>query len=203
MNSKLMLAGLISFGLSVAFVLNRFQEPDKHIEPLKTQSVRSVRSNLQKSLLKTGEDDSVISAHRLWQPANLYSPSTQELPAEIEVRHIQARVDIFDNLTEGKKISLFIPQEQHEFIGVVEQSYRQFGGRVQVSSGSIKEGDQFSSFTVTKGPETTLVMVATGESVYQVEINNQTGSGTVIDDRALDIFRTQDDTQLTPPEGIS
>ena len=109
----------------------------------------------------------------------------------------------FDNLVEGQKVALFIPQTGQEYTGTIEQSHQQFGGQVKVSSGSIEGGDQFSSFTVTKGIQSTLVMVATNEGIYQVEIDNKTGNGTVIDDQALDHFRKEDDTLITPPEGIS
>ena len=127
----------------------------------------------------------------------------QQLPAEILVEHIQTQPNDFDHLTQGKKLSIYIPQEQQDYSGTVNKSHQQFGGQVQVATGSIDDGQPFSSFTVTKGPELTLVMVATGEKVYQVEINNKTGAGTVIDDQSLDYFRKHDDGQATPPEGIS
>lgn len=127
----------------------------------------------------------------------------QQLPAEVLVEHIQIQPTDFDQLTQGKKLSIYIPQEQQDYSGTIEKSHQQFGGQVQVASGSIDDGQPFSSFTVTKGPELTLVMIATGEKVYQVEINNKTGAGTVIDDQSLDYFRKHDDGQATPPEGIS
>ena len=141
--------------------------------------------------------------NHLWQPASTSDERRQSLPEEIFVEHIQVTPNAFDKLSEGQKVALFIPQESHEYIGTIEQSHQQFGGQVKVSSGSIENGDQLSSFTVTKGPESTLVMIATDDAIYQVEINNKTGNGTVIDDRSLDHFRKKDDSQMTPPEGIS
>jgi hypothetical protein len=128
---------------------------------------------------------------------------TQRLPAEVQVEHIQIQPNDFDDLSNGQKIAIYIPQEQQDYIGTVEQNHQQFDGQVQVSTGSINNGQQFSSFTVTKGSDLTLVMVATGEKIYQIEINNKTGAGTVIDDQSLDHFRKHDDSRATPPEGIS
>lgn len=127
----------------------------------------------------------------------------QAFSDEVAVEYIKIEPNTFDHLQNGEKLTIHIPQEQQDYVGTVEKSYEQFGGQVKVSTGSIENGQQFSSFTVTKGPELTLVMVATGEKIYQVEINNKTGIGTVIDDQALDVFRQHDDGQATPPEGIS
>jgi len=129
--------------------------------------------------------------------------TVQPLADEVLVEHIQIEPNAFDHLKTGEKISIFIPQEQHDYIGVVEKSYQQFDGQIKVSTGSIDNEQQFSSFTVTKGPELTLIMVATGDSIYQIEIDNKTGAGTVIDDQALDFYRKDDDAISTPPEGIS
>ncbi len=127
----------------------------------------------------------------------------QKLPDEIPVEQIQTQPNAFDHLSNGQKLAFFIPQEQQDYIGTVEKYHTQFNGQVQVSTGSIDDGRRFSSFTVTKGPELTLVMVATGEKVYQIEINNKTGTGTVIDDQSLDYFRKHNDGRTPPPEGIS
>lgn len=131
------------------------------------------------------------------------SERAQRLPVEVQVEHIQIQPNAFDGLSNGQKVAIYIPQEQQDYIGTVEKNHQQFDGQVQVSTGSINDGQQFSSFTVTKGPELTLVMVATGEKIYQIEINNKTGAGTVIDDQSLDHFRKHDDSRATPPEGIS
>ncbi len=139
------------------------------------------------------QNQSVIDTHQ----------QEQLLPEEILVEHIQTQANDFNHLTQGHKLTIYIPQEQQDYSGTIEKNHQQFGGKVQVASGSIDDGQPFSSFTVTKGPELTLVMVATGEKIYQVEIDNKTGAGTVIDDQALDYFRKHDDGQETPPEGIS
>lgn len=145
----------------------------------------------------------LFSINKQGQTAEKNQQHTQLLPEDVLVEHIQTEIDAFDNLNSGKKLSIYIPQEQLNYVGTVEQSYKQFGGQVSVSSGSIENGQSFSSFTVTKGAELTLVMVATGEKIYQIEIDNETGAGTVIDDQSLDYFRKHDDGQIPPPEGIS
>jgi len=142
---------------------------------------------------------------QLWQ--NVADPAQLQhkdpLDSVIELAYIQADPDRLANLTEGQRVNFEIPQTQKTYQGVVESYYQQFDGKVKVAKGKITGGDAFSSFSITSGPETTLVMVATEDSIYQIEIDNRTGYGTVIDDRALDYFRKQDDAQLTPPEGLS
>jgi len=137
------------------------------------------------------------------QGVNDIAAKTQQLPDEVLVEHIQIQVDEYNHLKKGDKLSIFIPQEQQDYTGTVDKNYQQFDGQVNVSTGPIDGGKQFSSFTVTKGPELTLIMVATGESIYQIEIDNKTGAGTVINDKALDFFRKDDDAIVTPTEGIS
>ncbi len=152
---------------------------------------------------KTVDNKQSIPAKPLWQLADSIPKSSQTLAAEIPVEHITVSADAFSHLTVGQKVSLYIPQENKDYIGTVTENYQQFKGKVKISSGEIDNGSQFSSFTVTQGSESTLVMIATNESVYQVEIDNSTGNGTVIDDRALDYYRKHDDSLHTPPEGIS
>jgi len=127
----------------------------------------------------------------------------QPLPDEVLVEHIQLKPNPYENLKNGERLSIFIPQEQQDYTGTVEKNYQQFDGQIEVSTGPIENGKQFSSFTVTKGPELTLIMVATGDSIYQIEIDNKTGTGTVINDQALDFFRKDDDAIVAPTEGIS
>ena len=157
----------------------------------------------QSAYQQQSKDTHDFESIRQWQSVTNNPKLTQNLPDEIEVFHIQTQTNAFDQLKKGEKLTLYIPQEDQNYIGTVEKNHQQFDGLVQVSSGSIDDGQPFSSFTVTKGSELTLVMVATGEKVYQIEIDNKTGTGTVIDDQSLDHFRKHDDGQITPPEGIS
>ena len=144
-------------------------------------------------------------ATALWRSAQqTHSQEVADpLAGKIDVAYIQAQSSVLAQLNEGQQVSFFIPQNQKEYQGVVESHYQQFDGKVSVSKGRLEEGDELTSFMVTKGPDTTLVMVATDEGVYQIEIDNDTGQGTVIDDRALDYFRKHNDSILTPPEGLS
>lgn len=166
-------------------------------------SPSKVNSASQSPSQHLSKDIDDFGSVRQWQSVSNNTKLTQNLPDEIEVSHIQTQANAFDQLKNGEKLTLYIPQEDQSYIGTVEKNHQQFDGLVQVSSGSIDDGQPFSSFTVTKGSELTLVMVATGEKVYQIEIDNKTGAGTVIDDQSLDHLRKHDDGQVTPPEGIS
>ncbi len=139
----------------------------------------------------------------LWQQSKTRPETEQSLAEEISIEHIKVAAEAFNNLTVGQQVSLYIPQENKDYLGTVTENYQQFEGKVEISSGELVNASQFSSFTVTQGAESTLVMIATNESIYQVEINNASGYGTVIDDRELDHYRQHDDSLHTPPEGIS
>ena len=189
MKNKLLISSFLSIGIAGYIIYSG--QPDA------APPVHQIQNSFSKPLLTAKQQKT------LWQ-ASQASPSNEDsLPAEIQVEYIQAKPEALTHLSEGQKVSFFIPQEQAEYTGTIEKSYSQFNDKVTVSSGSIEGADELSSFTVTRGPESTLIMVATENSIYQVEIDNRTGQGTVIDDRSLDYFRKHDDSQLTPPEGLS
>ncbi len=146
-----------------------------------------------------------IKIKRLWKKAVNPSEFKKKDPmdTDIEMAYIQAEPDRLANLVEGQTVQFEIPQTQKTYQGVVESQYKQFDGKVSVSKGRLEDGDELTSFMLTRGPDTTVVMVVTDDGVYQIEIDNQTGQGTVIDDRALDAFRQHNDSILTPPEGLS
>ncbi len=188
--------------------LNSIAEGE-NIERLKTQML-STSENKQKMPLTLSNNNATeevdLSDNEtqfLWKVTDTEIDQDNPLPAEVAVASIQADMEQFQNLLPGQKVALYIPQEQGHYLGTVKENYQQFQNQVSISSGSIDSDSPFASFTVNKGPELTVIMVSTAKSVYQVEINNSTGHGTVVDDKALDHFRQSDDTILPPPEGIS
>ena len=142
------------------------------------------------------------SVKQLWQPI---SPQQhpQDIPDNLYVEYIKTNQPGDLNIAEGQQVSLLIPQENKSFIGVIDESTRAYGGEITISSGTIENGDENASFSITEGKNTTFITVATGESIYQVEINNRTGVGVVLDDRELNQYRQNEDGILPPPEGIS
>jgi len=191
MKIKILLIPVIGFSIVGLFVFT--QDDGKQIPKTAIASVSAPLNSKPADKIKPVKSQGV----------NDIAAKTQQLPDEILVEHIQTKVDEYNHLKKGDKLSIYIPQEQQDYTGTVEKNYQQFDGLVKVSTGPIDAGKQFSSFTVTKGPELTLIMVATGDSIYQIEIDNKTGAGTVINDKALDFFRKDDDAIVTPSEGMS
>jgi len=191
MKIKILLIPVIGFSIVGLFVFT--QDDGKQIPKTAIASVSAPLNSKPADKIKPVKSQGV----------NDIAAKTQQLPDEILVEHIQTKVDEYNHLKKGDKLSIYIPQEQQDYMGTVEKNYQQFDGLVKVSTGPIDAGKQFSSFTVTKGPELTLIMVATGDSIYQIEIDNKTGAGTVINDKALDFFRKDDDAIVTPSEGMS
>ena len=136
----------------------------------------------------TLKPDSLISntiadsqAKQVWQPT-AQQQRPKMLPENLYVEYIKVADNSFKNLSEGQKISFLIPQENKSYIGIINESTRAFSDTVKMSAGDIDNGNEFASFSITEGKNTTFVTVATGESIYQVEIDNQSGIGTVMDD---------------------
>jgi hypothetical protein len=150
----------------------------------------------------------ILKSIKNTQVKQVWQPSTQQqrpkmLPENLHVEYIQVANNSFKNLSEGQKISFLIPQENKSYIGIIKESTHAFGNKVKMSAGDIENGNKFASFSITEGKNTTFVTVATGESIYQVEIDHQSGIGTVMDDRELSQYRYSEDGILPPPEGIS
>ncbi len=181
-------------------------------EPSIAQSGLAAQPNTDKPALaanhtatpskKSSELFQHASTKQLWQ-AVTPQQHPKDIPDNLNVEYIKANQTGLMNLSEGQQVALVIPQENKSFIGVIAESTRAYGGEITISSGTIENGDENASFSITEGKNTTFITVATGESIYQVEINKQTGIGTVLDDRELDQYRQNEDGILPPPEGIS
>ncbi len=142
------------------------------------------------------------SARQLWQPVPPQQ-HPQDIPDNLNVEYIKVNKPGTMKLSEGQQVALLIPQENRTYTGIIEESTRAYGDEITISSGAIKNGDENASFSITEGENTTFITVATGESIYQVEINNRTGVGVVLNDRELNQYRQNEDGILPPPEGIS
>lgn len=140
-------------------------------------------------------------AEQVWQQIAQQHP--EMLPDNLNVEYIKVNDDSSMKFSEGQKVSFLIPQENKSYIGTINESTRAFGGKVKISSGDIENGNEFASFSITEGENTTFVTVATGESIYQVEIDRLSGVGVVMDDRELNQYRHNEDGILPPPEGVS
>lgn len=165
----------------------------------KTSLVKVSKSNSELVITKSSLD---MQAKQVWQPiAQQQQPKT--LPDNLHVEYIKVADSNSMKFSEGEKVSFLIPQENKSYVGIVNESTRAFGGDVNISSGDIENGSDHASFSVTEGENTTFITVATGESIYQVEIDNQSGVGVVLDDRELNQYRHKEDGIYPPAEGIS
>jgi len=214
MNKNLIRIALVIVVIAVIFLL-------VPTEKQQTSPERTEKENrnmlLQGKSDKTGEKNKVFSAHlnstiskkpiselSRKDPRKLWKSIPQQekpasLPDNVEVEFIQMPDGALQNLQVGEKIDLLIPQKGRAYVGTVKKTSSRFSdGNVKVSSGPLDNGQDFSSFSIVEGDKITLVTVATGAEIYQVEIDNKTGVGTVLDDRELQQFRQGNDN-LSPP----
>ena len=166
----------------------------------KTSSLTKVSSSKPSLILKTAPLSK--QTQWIWQSiAQQQRPNT--LPDKLYVEYIKVVADNSLKFSEGEKISFLIPQEDKSYVGTINESTRAFSGDVKISSGDIDNDNEHASFSITEAEDTTFVTIATGESIYQVEINNHSGIGVVMDDRELNRYRYDGDGILPPPEGVS
>ena len=166
----------------------------------KTSSLTKVSSSKPSLILKTASPSK--QTQWIWQSiAQQQRPKT--LPDKLYVEYIKVVADNSLKFSEGEKISFLIPQEDKSYVGIINESTRAFGGDVKISSGDIDNGNEHASFSITEAEDTTFVTIATGKSIYQVEIDNYSGIGVVMDDRELNRYRYDGDGILPPPEGVS
>jgi hypothetical protein len=148
-------------------------------------------------------NDDAFEPEQIWQLATVVDQlRPKSLPDNVNVEYIKIADPKNLAFSEGQKLSLLIPQENKFYVGTIEESTSEFDGTVVISSGDIKNGGLFSSFSIVEGENTTFVTVATGESIYQIEIDQKSGIGIVMDDRELDQYRHDDDGILPPLDGL-
>lgn len=144
-----------------------------------------------------GNDKQVV-----WQPSIAAQPEVFQLALDAHVEYIQVQ-PVAQNLKIGQKLALFIPQENRFYSGTVTESSVEHAGAAKIVAGELDDGTDFASFSLIQGKTMTFATVATGSSIYQVEIDNRSGIGIVMDNRELEPYSHPDDGILPPPEGIS
>ncbi len=187
--------------ISGIFTLAYFVLPTQP-EQTGNEKISLVKKSNSKLSSLISKSKATNQAEQVWQPiAQQQHP--EMLPDNLYVEYIKVADKSSMKFSEGQKVSFLIPQENKSYIGTIIESTRAFGGDVKISSGDIENGNEFASFSITEGEKTTFVTVATGESIYQVEIDQQSGIGVVMDDRELNQYRHNEDGIFPPPEGIS
>ncbi|MCH9675872.1 MAG: hypothetical protein K0U93_30830 [Gammaproteobacteria bacterium] len=134
----------------------------------------------------------------LWEPGEGSVKTRDGLAAA----KIEVDPSVFESLEVGQPLELMIPQEGAPLYAVVDETHDQLNGDVQVWSGPVDGSHETASFTISRGSATTYVTVATGTSVYEISINNETGAGTVVDE--IDMTKGKDGNDIViPPEAES
>lgn len=138
-----------------------------------------------------GKDGDSMFPVALWQIGG--EPPTGARPGS---HGIETDPSLFADLRVGQPIELSLPPPADAVFGVIGERHEQLGGAVQVWSGPLAGENDLASFTITRGVRTTYVTVATGSEVFEVEIDNETGSGSAIDER--DIVTGPQENDMVP-----
>lgn len=133
-----------------------------------------------------------------WRPVDGPMEIPDSLPPDVEAAFVDASDLDVESLSPGMRLAFPIPQESRVYSGQVKETHRRFGNRVAVVTGQLAGERPFASFSIVDDGSIALATVATGQNVYQIEIDRRTGIGTVLDDRQFDRFRRVDDGLLPP-----
>lgn len=164
------------------------KQPSKHILITAKSNSRSIQDSnvklLQDKLSDVEKRQSTVDADQpipLWEK-DLSDGLVEDTTIEHEER-IKTNPEILAKLQVGQVLEFFVPQLGESFQSEITSTSNQLGN-VKVWKGNIQsEGQEKSNFIMTQGAVNTNVVLSTAEGVYTVYIDNETGEGTVIDDR--------------------
>jgi len=147
------------------------------IKPLSVDNVLAKVPQLEKQQSKTDVEQTIP----LWEK-DVSGNFAEDTTIEHEER-IKTDPEVIANLQVGQMLEFFVPQLGESFQSEVTSTSNQFGD-VKVWKGEIQGEEQDSSnFIMTQGEVMTNVVLSTNDGIYTVYIDNETGQGTVVDDR--------------------
>jgi hypothetical protein len=137
------------------------------------------------SLWQTSDDEEVL-------------PGEEGLPGYegLNTTPVQVDLDMLSNLQVGQQLELHIPQANAFYFGQIQESHSELGGKVQAWSGDLNDGEELTGFTITQGKRMTFVVVSAASGTYQIDIDNESGNGVVVDMREFAKFHTPDDAVI-------
>ncbi len=155
--------------------INFIPTQDGNIELLQTKL--DALDKVEKQRSKVDPDQSIS----LWE-----MDTSEKFEEDTTIEHeerIKTRPEVLAQLQVGQVLDFFIPQLGESFQSEITSTSNQLGN-VKVWKGDIQNEEQEkSNFIMTQGAVMTNVVLSTAEGVYTVHIDNETGEGTVIDDR--------------------
>lgn len=152
-------------------------------------------------LPKASPDDNIPVQDRqaisLWQKADQDNVTTD--PDQLRVEHVVADPTALTQLEVGRKVDFVIPHTDEAVSGEITAQQSANNG-VKVYDIKLNNNNPLTGAQIVRGKQSTDVAVITEQGNYTVSINNKTGAGTVIDDRDLNIYRTESDVVLVPTQ---
>ena len=147
------------------------------IKPLSVDDVFAEVPQLEKQQSKADPENPIP----LWEKD--VSENIAEDTTVVHEERIKTDPEVIANLQVGQMLEFFVPQLGESFQSEITSTSNQFGD-VKVWKGEIKGEEQDSSnFIMTQGEVMTNVVLSTTDGIYTVYIDNETGQGTVVDDR--------------------
>jgi hypothetical protein len=159
----------------------------KHVKQAKSQFV----ADPYDQAAGTGNQQSMTDEKKpisLWEQdeSDLGQGESENSAEDTTVEHeesITTNPEVFENLQVGQVLDFFVPQLGESFQSEVTSTSNQFGD-VKVWKGDVQGEEQDkSNFIMTQGEKMTNVVLSTNEGIYTVNIDNETGQGTVVDNR--------------------
>lgn len=109
----------------------------------------------------------------------------------------------------GQNVELPIPQANAVYFGTIDKEKIELDGRVVSWSGPLNDGVDGTAFGIARGQRMTLIYVTSMSGDYEININNKTGEGEVIDSReydklkkGTDVVEMEESDAINPPNGV-
>ncbi|WP_163834165.1 hypothetical protein [Spartinivicinus ruber] len=219
--------GALTIGISSVFMMKQEATVGSKTSQLITESEQSVPS-LQQIVVQDAEITQAVKKNALAEFAAV-DPSTLKLPTDemvdtliepepqqvwvvdadnpiieeggIHVAHVQMEPGVLEKLSLGKTLILELPHLNQAVQAEITSTHNTVDG-VEVWQGQIENGQVYENVSINRGSRQTYITVATGNGVYSVKVDNQTGLATIIDDGEITSKKSQGHTDMIKPQQI-
>lgn len=122
----------------------------------------------------------------LWHKATIPEAAIQQPPLE-HTEYISAEPGAIQGLLVGDPVEIHVPQTAQSYSGVVISETQHFG-KVRVLEVKLDFGDENNNMTITSGERQTFIALNTPDGIFNIQVDNQSGNGTVVNEME---FRTR------------
>ncbi|MES9845585.1 MAG: hypothetical protein ABW162_14145 [Candidatus Sedimenticola sp. PURPLELP] len=137
---------------------------------------------------------------RLWEPAAA-GDTPDHFASDMHLETILADPQQMGSISIGQTLELPIPQEGKVYQAMIMESGSLLNGAVKTWMGSFDSNGHVGTLTLVRGEGLTVASLATDDTVYSIEIDNETGLGHVLDEKEQAAYYDNDVIAVSIEEG--